>query len=126
MRLFGECNLIDGTIDHIDIDIVTINTAFGKINVKNKYKNISQNQNVTFAIRPEQIFLNQNKDNNSFSTNVDRVEFKGAVTNIILNFPKNIKIKVQINNAEQQIAINENDQFNIYFDPNFGNLFVND
>ena len=90
-----------------------------KINVKNKYKNISQNQNVTFAIRPEQIFLNQNKDNNSFSTNVDRVEFKGAVTNIILNFPKNIKIKVQINNAEQQIAINENDQFNIYFDPNF-------
>ena len=89
-------------------------------------RNISLNQNVTVAIRPEQIFLNQNKDNNSFSTNVDRVEFKGSVTNIILNFPKNIKIKVQINNAEQQIAINENDQFNIYFDPNFGNLFVND
>ena len=69
---------------------------------------------------------NQKMDNNSFSANVDRVEFKGAVTNIILDFPKNIKIKVQINNAEQQIAIDENDQFNIYFDPNFGNLFVND
>ena len=123
---FGECNLIKGTVDHINSDIITIDTTVGKINIKNKYKNISQNQNVTFAIRPEQIFLNQNKDNNSFSTNVDRVEFKGAVTNIILNFPKNIKIKVQINNAEQQIAINENDQFNIYFDPNFGNLFIND
>ena len=70
--------------------------------------------------------MNQNKDNNSFSTNVDRVEFKGAVTNIILNFPKNIKIKVQINNSEQQMNINENDQLDIYFDPNFGNLFVNE
>ena len=123
---FGECNLIKGTVDHINSDIITIDTAVGKIKIKNKYKNISQNQNVTFAIRPEQIFLNQKKDNNSFSTNVDRVEFKGSVTNIILNFPNNIQIKVQINNAEQQIAINENDQFNIYFDPNFGNLFVND
>ena len=60
------------------------------------------------------------------STNVERVEFKGAVTNIILDFQKNIKIKVQINNSEQQMNIIENDQLDIYFDPNFGNLFVND
>ena len=123
---FGECNLIDGTVDNINNDIITIDTAIGKINIKNKYTNISQKQKITFAIRPEQIFLNQKKDNNSFSTNVDRVEFKGAVTNIILDFQKNIKIKVQINNSEQQMNIKENDQLDIYFDPNFGNLFVND
>ena len=125
---FGECNLIDGLVKEVNNDEIMLDSEIGSINLQKSNNDIEVGKKITFAIRPEEILIENTLSDkeNSFRVKVEEIEFKGSITNILIQLKNGSQFKIQLDNMQKEKAIKKDDEINIYINPKLGNLFINE
>ena len=125
---FGECNLIDGLVKEVNNDQIMLDSEIGSINIQKSNNEIEVGKKFTFAIRPEEILIENSISDkeNSFKVKVEEIEFKGSITNILIKLNNGSQFKIQLDNMHKEKAIKKDDEINIYINPKLGNLFINE
>ena len=57
---------------------------------------------------------------------MEEIEFKGSITNILIQLKNGSQFKIQLDNMQKEKAIKKDDEINIYINPKLGNLFINE
>ena len=126
---FGECNLIDCKIINIENEFATLESTFGKFKIKknNLSKKFNNGDHVNFGIRPEEISIVNNNEENSIELEVSEIDFKGSVSTInLFNNDSTKKIKVQNISSNVSNTYSPGSKVNILINPNSGNIFSNE
>ena len=126
---FGECNLIDCKIINIENESATLESTFGKFKIKknNLSKKFNNGDHVNFGIRPEEISIVNNNEENSIELEVSEIDFKGSVSTInLFNNDSTKKIKVQNISSNVSNTFSPGTKVNILINPNSGNIFSNE
>tara|TARA_Y100000741_G_scaffold362642_1_gene348814 strand:- start:406 stop:1476 length:1071 start_codon:yes stop_codon:yes gene_type:complete len=123
-KFFGECNLFECNVVSIDKDVITLNSAFGKFKTKND-KPISVGDNIIFGIRPEEITLTDQNNENGLELKVKEINFKGSTSTLdLLDKNKNKSIKLQNISSNISKSLSEGSNVKIEFNTNSGNIFL--
>ena len=124
-KFFGECNLFDCNIINIENDIGILNSELGEFKTKIKNKSVKVGDNVIYGIRPEEIELSNNNDNDSLELYIKEIDFKGS--NSILNLVnknKNLTIKLQNISSNISKSLSKDSIIHINFNIDSGNIFL--
>ncbi len=123
-KFFGECNLFECNVLSADRDVVTLNSVFGKFKTKN-HKQINVGDNVIFGIRPEEITLTDESNENSLELKVKEINFKGSTSTLDL-LDKNEDKIIKLQNISSNISksLSEGSNVKIEFNKNSGNIFL--
>ena len=123
-KFFGECNLFECKINNIENNIAKLSSGLGDFKTKIKNNNIKVGDNIIYGIRPEEITLSSDKDDDSFKLYVKKIDFKGPNSILhLVNKNKNLTIKLQNISSNISKSFSENSVVNINFTINSGNIF---
>jgi spermidine/putrescine transport system ATP-binding protein len=126
-KFFGECNLFECNITDLEKDIATLDSSLGKFKtkIKDKDKNIKVGDNIIYGIRPEEITLSSDKDDDSFKLYVKKIDFKGP-NSILHLISKNKKLTIKLQNLSSNVSESyaKDSILNVNFNLNSGNIFL--
>ena len=123
--------LIFVTLELAKVDDKTINNWLNDKDAKiwKPYLNILRKRN-PYLLDPlvEEILIENTLSDkeNSFRVKVEEIEFKGSITNILIQLKNGSQFKIQLDNMQKEKAIKKDDEINIYINPKLGNLFINE
>ncbi len=124
---FGECNLIKCKILNIDEQSIVLESNFGKFKLNKNKKNFEQlnvGDNIKFGIRPEEIKIINNENQDSLESNIEEINFKGSVSTInLIDESSNEKIKIQNISSNVSKSLSSGLKLKFIIDPNTGNIF---
>jgi spermidine/putrescine transport system ATP-binding protein len=123
-KFFGECNLFECKINNIENNIAKLSSGLGDFKTKIKNNNIKVGDNIIYGIRPEEITLSSDKDDDSFKLYVKKIDFKGSNSILhLVNKNKDLTIKLQNISSNISKSFSENSVVNISFNIDSGNIF---
>ena len=123
-KFFGECNLFECKINNIENNIAKLSSGLGDFKTKIKNNNIKVGDNIIYGIRPEEIILSNDKDDDSFKLYVKKIDFKGPNSILhLVNKNKDLTIKLQNISSNISKSFSENSVVNINFNIDSGNIF---
>tara|TARA_B110000116_G_scaffold5638_1_gene5058 strand:- start:2226 stop:3299 length:1074 start_codon:yes stop_codon:yes gene_type:complete len=123
-KFFGECNLFECKINNIENNIAKLSSGLGDFKTKIKNNNIKVGDNIIYGIRPEEITLSSDKDDDSFKLYVKKIDFKGPNSILhLVNKNKDLTIKLQNISSNISKSFSENSVVNINFNIDSGNIF---
>ena len=123
-KFFGECNLFECKINNIENNIAKLSSKLGDFKTEIKNNNIKVGDNIIYGIRPEEITLSSDKDDDSFKLYVKKIDFKGPNSILhLVNKNKDLTIKLQNISSNISKSFSENSVVNINFTINSGNIF---
>jgi spermidine/putrescine transport system ATP-binding protein len=123
-KFFGECNLFECKINNIENNIAKLSSGLGDFKTKIKNNNIKVGENIIYGIRPEEITLSSDKDDDSFKLYVKKIDFKGPNSILhLVNKNKDLTIKLQNISSNISKSFSENSVVNISFNIDSGNIF---
>ena len=123
-KFFGECNLFECKINNIENNIAKLSSKLGDFKTKIKNNNIKVGDNIIYGIRPEEITLSSDKDDDSFKLYVKKIDFKGPNSILhLVNKNKDLTIKLQNISSNISKSFSENSVVNINFNIDSGNIF---
>ena len=123
-KFFGECNLFECKINNIENNIAKLSSGLGDFKTKIKNNNIKVGDNIIYGIRPEEIILSNDKDDDSFKLYVKKIDFKGPNSILhLVNKNKDLTIKLQNISSNISKSFSENSVVNISFNIDSGNIF---
>jgi len=122
---FGECNLFKCKILKIENDSVFLQSSFGNFKTKNNnLSKLNSGATVNFGIRPEEISVVNDKEENSLELIVSEIDFKGSISTInVLDKNSNKKIKIQNISSNVSKKYTSGSKVNILINPESGNIF---
>ena len=124
---FGECNLIKCKILNIDEQSIVLESNFGKFKLNKNKQNFEQlnvGDNIKFGIRPEEIKIINNENQDSLESNIEEINFKGSVSTInLIDESSNEKIKIQNISSNVSKSLSSGSKLKFIIDPNTGNIF---
>ena len=124
-KFFGECNLFECKIINIENDIIILDSQLGKFKTKTKTKNIKIGDNIIYGIRPEEITITDNKNDNSLELIVKEIDFKGPNSILhLIDKNKNLTIKLQDISSNISKSYTKDSVVNIMFNLDSGNIFL--
>ena len=125
-KFFGECNLFNCNIINIKNDIIIADSPIGKFKIKNMNKNLNfkNGDQIIYGIRPEEIYITDNEDNDSLELIIKEIDFKGPNT-ILHLMKKDSEVIIKLQNISSNISKSYkiNSTVNIKFNINSGNIF---
>ncbi len=123
-KFFGECNLFKCQVVETYNELVTLNSEFGKFKTKTN-KELQIGDAVIYGIRPEEISLTNNENENSLELKVKEIDFKGSTSTLnLLSKNSNANIKLQNISSNISKSLSENSVVYIEFNENTGNIFL--
>ena len=124
-KFFGECNLFKCNIVNIESDIIVLDSEIGKFKTKNKNKNIKVGDDVIYGIRPEEIIIADNKNENSLELIIKEIDFKGP-NSILHLFSKNKNLTIKLQDISSNIpkSYTRDSVVNVNFNIDSGNIFL--
>jgi len=124
-KFFGECNLFKCNIVNIESDIIVLDSEIGKFKTKNKNKNIKVGDDVIYGIRPEEIIISDNKNENSLELIIKEIDFKGP-NSILHLFSKNKNLTIKLQDISSNIpkSYTRDSVVNVNFNIDSGNIFL--
>ena len=123
-KFFGECNLFECKINNIENNIAKLSSGLGDFKTKIKNNNIKVGDNIIYGIRPEEITLSSDKDDDSFKLYVKKIDFKGPNSILhLVNKNKDLTIKLQNISSNISKSFSEDSVVNINFNLDSGNIF---
>jgi len=124
-KFFGECNLFECKVVDIQNDVASLNSELGNFKTKVKENNFKIGDNIIYGIRPEEISISTNKNEDSIELLVKEIDFKGP--NSILNLVnKNQNVQIKLQNISKNISneYSKDSLVNINFNIDAGNMFL--
>jgi len=123
-KFFGECNLFECKINNIENNIAKLSSKLGDFKTKIKNNNIKVGDNIIYGIRPEEITLSSDKNDNNFKLYVKKIDFKGPNSILhLVNKNKDLTIKLQNISSNISKSFSEDSVVNINFNLDSGNIF---
>ena len=112
----------------IENDSVFLQSSFGNFKTKNNnLSKLNSGATVNFGIRPEEISVVNDKEENSLELIVSEIDFKGSVSTInVLDNNSDKKIKIQNISSNVSKKYTSGSKVNILINPESGNIFVNE
>ena len=123
-KFFGECNIFECEVIESNNELVILSSEFGKFKTKS-HREIKIGDKVIFGIRPEEIILTNEKNENTLELKVKEIDFKGSTSTLNL-LSKNSETTIKLQNISSNISksLSENSIVNIEFNKNSGNIFL--
>ena len=123
-KFFGECNLFECKINNIENNIAKLSSKLGDFKTKIKNNNIKVGDNIIYGIRPEEITLSSDKNDDSFKLYVKKIDFKGPNSILhLVNKNKDLTIKLQNISSNISKSFSEDSVVNVNFNLDSGNIF---
>ncbi len=123
-KFFGECNLFECKVVESQNELVILDSEFGKFKTTTN-KKLKPGDNVIFGIRPEEIILANEKNENTLEVKVKEIDFKGSTSTLnLLSMNLNREIKLQNISSNISKSLSKNSIVNIEFNKNTGNIFL--
>lgn len=123
-KFFGECNLFKCNVLKIEKDIILLKSELGIFKTINKDINISVGDNIIYGIRPEEVTLSNEKNDNNLELIIKDIDFKGPNSILHLeNKNKNLSIKLQDISSNISKSYTKGSTVNILFNKDSGNIF---
>jgi spermidine/putrescine transport system ATP-binding protein len=124
-KFFGECNLFECKIINIENGITILDSQLGKFKTKTKAKNFKIGDDVIYGIRPEEISITDNKNDNSLELIIKEIDFKGPNSMLhLIDKNKNLTIKLQNISSNISKSYTKDSVVNIIFNLESGNIFL--